>query len=174
MMDNFRYHFKRGLPFILTILLLLLLPAYRFLRKNGFSFFENRGRIKELLWARQDSIHVGDSLKKIRIESKVVGKIQQDSLAKSEKEENPISARDIKYAFYIIAGSFTNPENAKLVALKYQRLGYKTRIINMTNRNGMKAELVSVNTFNNFNAAARYLREFQSKFDSNAWIYSKK
>jgi histidinol phosphatase-like enzyme len=58
------------------------------------------------------------------------------------------------------------------VAAKYRNLGYKTSIISVTNRNGIKAELVSVNTFNNFNEAIRYLREFQSKFDSKAWIYS--
>jgi hypothetical protein len=174
MMDDFRYHFKRGLPFIITILLLMFLPALMFLRKNGFVFFENKGRIKELLWARQDSIHVGDSLKKIRIESKVVGKIQQDSLAKSEKEENPISARDIKYAFYIIAGSFTNTENAKLAAGKYRSLGYKTSIISLTDRNGIKAELVSVKAFSNLKEAEEYLKKFKKKSDPEAWIYTKK
>jgi hypothetical protein len=44
----------------------------------------------------------------------------------------------------------------------------------MTDRNGIKAELVSVKTFNNFSEASRYLREFQSKSDPEAWIYKKK
>jgi hypothetical protein len=44
----------------------------------------------------------------------------------------------------------------------------------MTNRNGIKAELVSVNTFNNYYEAVRYLKEFKIKFDPAAWIYAKK
>ena len=174
MMDNFRYHFKRVLPFIVTILLILVLPAYIFLKNNGFVFFEKKVRKEELLWEQQDKIHVADSLKKIKIESKGVKKIQQTPLGKSDKEENPISARDTRDTYYIIAGSFTNTENAKLAAGKYRSMGYKTNIISMTDRNGIKTELVSVNTFNNFDEAARYLSEFKSKFDSKPWIYSKK
>jgi hypothetical protein len=137
-------------------------------------FFEKKVRKEALLWEQQDKIHVADSLKKIKIESKGVKKIQQAPLGKSDKEENPISARDTRDTYYIIAGSFTNTENAKLAARKYRSLGYKTSIISMTDPNGIKTELVSVNNFNNFDEAARYLREFQSKSDPKAWIFSKK
>lgn len=156
------------------ILLLLFFPALWFLRENGFIFFEKKVRKEALRWAHQDSIRVADSLKKNKIESKGVKKIQQAPLGKSDKEENPISARDTRDTYYIIAGSFTNHENAKLAARKYRSLGYKTSIISMTDQNGIKTELVSVNTFNNFDEAARYLSEFKSKFDSKPWIYSKK
>jgi cell division septation protein DedD len=98
---------------------------------------------------------------------------QQDSLVMSDKD-NPVFAADTGDTYYIIAGSFTNAENANLAAVKYRSLGYKTSIISMTDRNGIKAELVSVKTFNNFSEASRYLREFQSKIDLKAWIYSKK
>ena len=172
MMDNFMYHFKRWLPFILMILLLLFFPALMFLRKNGFSFFENKVRKETLQWAPQDSIRVSDSLKKIKMGSKVVEKIQKDSLAKTDKEEHPVSAGDIRGTYHIIVGSFTDPENAKLEARKYRYLGYKTNFISMTDRNGIKTELVSVNTLNNFEEAVRYLSEFNRKFDSTAWIYS--
>ena len=168
------YHFKRGLLAIFIIILLLFFPARRFLRQNGFFLFDKKTLKEALLWARKDSIRVADSLKRIYIESNVPDDKQQDALVKPDKKENPVLAGDIRDTYYIIAGSFTNPENARLAAGKYRSRGYKTSIISMTNRNGMKAELVSVNTFNNFNAAARYLREFQIKFDSKAWIYSKK
>jgi hypothetical protein len=137
-------------------------------------FFEHKVRKEALQWAHKDSIRIADSLKKIKIESKGVKKIQQTPLGKSDKEENPVSARDIRGTYYIIAGSFTNTENAKLAARKYRSLGYKTNIISMTDRNGIKTELVSVNTFNNFDEAVRYLNEFKSKFYPSAWIYSKK
>jgi hypothetical protein len=126
------------------------------------------------LWAKQDSIRVADSLKRIKIESNVAGDKKQDFLVKSDKEENHVLAGDSRDTYYIIAGSFTDPENARLTAGKYRKQGYKTRIIGMTDQNGIKTELVSVKTFNNLNDAASYLKEFKSKFDPKAWIYSHK
>src|ERR1035437_6559253 len=174
MMDDFRYHFKRGLPFIITILLLLLVPAYIFFRKNGFLFFENKIRIEELLSAKQDKIHIADSLKRNENETKVAGGIQQDSLGKNDKDEQLVFEEDINGTYHIIVGSFTNPENAKLAAGKYRSRRYKTSIIYITGKNGVKTELVSVKSFNNLNEATRYLKEFQSKFDPKAWPYSHK
>ena len=173
MLDNFRYHFKRVLPFIVTILLILVLPAYIFLKKNGFVFFEKKVRKEALSLARQDSIHVADSLKKIKIESNVMGNKQQDSLVMSDKD-NPVFAGDIRGTYYIIAGSFTNTENAKLAAGKYRNLGYKTSIISMPDRNGIKTEYVSVKAFSNIKEAEEYLKKFKEKSDPAAWIYTKK
>jgi hypothetical protein len=174
MMDNFKYHLKRILPFIVTILLILLLPAYIFLKKNGFVFFEKKVRKVELLWEHQDSVRVADSLKRINIKSKVPVDKLQDTLVKPVKAENPSRTAETRGTYFIIAGCFANTENARLAAGKYRSRGYKTSIISMTDRNGIKAELVSVKTFNNFSEASRYLREFQSKFDPKAWIYTKK
>jgi hypothetical protein len=42
----------------------------------------------------------------------------------------------------------------------------------MTGKNGGKTELVSVKTFNNPGEAASFLKEFKSKVDHEAWIYS--
>jgi hypothetical protein len=136
-------------------------------------FFEKKVRKETLLWAHQDSIRVADSLKRIKIESNVAEDKQQDPFVKSDKE-NPVLAGDIRDTYYIIAGSFTNLENARLAAGKYRSRGYKTRIIGMTDLNGIKTELVSVKTFNNYNEAVSYLKVFKSKFDPKAWIYSKK
>jgi cell division septation protein DedD len=174
MMDNFRYHFKRGLPFIITILLLLLLPAYIFLRKNGFVFFENKGRIKEILRVQQESNHVADSLKKIEITSGVLKNKQQDSMVKPVKEENPLKAAETESTYFIIVGSFSNKGNTKQTSENYRRRGFETSIISATNRNGVKIKLVSVKAFKNLNEAEEYLKEFKEKSDPAAWIYSKK
>jgi hypothetical protein len=164
MMDNFKYRLEKYLPAIFFILLLLFFLYCWFLeRKMAFK--------EALLWAQHDSIRIADSLKRIEIETKGVEEIHIDTIFKSDREKLPVSIGEIRDTSYIIVGSFINPENAKLVAAKYRSLGYKTSIISATNRNGIKAELVSVNTFNNFNEAIRYLRGFQSKFDSKAWIY---
>lgn len=64
MMDNFMYYFKRFLPAIFIILFLLFFPVRRFLRENGFFVFGNKTLKEALLWAKQDSIRVADSLKK--------------------------------------------------------------------------------------------------------------
>jgi hypothetical protein len=173
-MDNFKYYFKRYLLAIFIIILLLFFPVRRFLRQHGFFLFDKKTLNEALLWARKDSIRVADSLKRIYIESNVPDDKQQDALVKPDKKENPVLAGDIRDTYYIIAGSFANHENAKLAAGKYRSRGYKTSIINMTNRNGIKAELVSVKTFNNYNEAVSYLKEFKSKLDPEAWIYSKK
>jgi len=174
MMDDFMYYLKRYLLAIFIIILLLFFPARRFLRQNGFFLFDKKTRKEALLWAHQDSIRVADSLKRIKIESNLPQDKQQDSTVKLNKEESPSLAGDIRDTYYIIAGSFTDPENARLTAGKYRKQGYKTRIIGMTDQNGIKTELVSVKTFNNLNDAASYLKEFKSKFDPKAWIYSHK
>ena len=173
-MDNFWYYLKRYVIVIFIIMILLFFPARRFLRNNGFFLFDKKTLNEALLWAHQDSIRVADSLKRIKIESNLPHDKQQDSTFKLNKEESPALAGDIRDTYCIIIGTFSNPENAKLAAGKYRSRGYKTSIISMTNRNGIKTELVSVKSFNNLNEATSYLREFKIKFDPKAWIYSKK
>jgi len=173
-MDNFIYHFKRVLLAIFIIILLLFFPARRFLRQNGFFLFDKKTRKEALLWAKQDSIRVADSLKRIKIESNLPQDKQQDSTFKLNKEESPALAGDIRDTYCIIIGTFSNSENARQAAEKYLRRGYKTSIISMTGKNGIKTELVSVKSFNNLNEATRYLREFKIKFDPKAWLYSHK
>ena len=167
MTDNFKYHLERYLPAVFLILLLSFFLYFRFI--------EGKKVLKETLLSaqhQQDSIRIADSLKRIEIETKGVEEIHKDSIVKSDKEKLPVSVGEIRGTYYIIVGSFTNPENAKLAVGKYRSLGYKTSIISATMRNGIKVELVSVNSFNNFNEAVRYLREFQNKFDPKTWIYS--
>jgi hypothetical protein len=132
-----------------------------FLRKNGFVFFEKKGRKDVLLWAPQDSTRVTDFYK------------QHDSLVMSDKV-NPVFAVDTGDTYYIIAGSFNNNENAQLMAGKYRNSGYKTSIISATNRNGKKTEYVSVKAFSNHKEAEEYLKKFKEKSDPAAWIYTKK
>jgi len=173
-MDNFWYYFKRYLLAIFIIILLLFFPARRFLRRHGYFLFDNKTLKEVSLWAHQDSIRVADSLKRINIKANVPEVKQQDSTVKLNKEEGPALPGDTGDAYHLIIGTFSNPENARLAAEKYRSRGYKTSIINITSRNGIKTELVSVKSFNNLNEAARYLEEFKSKYDTDAWIYSKK
>jgi hypothetical protein len=173
-MDNFWYYFKRYLLAIFFIILLLFFPARRFLRQHGYFLFDKKTLKEGMLWARQDSIRIADSLKRIKIESDAPKDKQPDPKVKIKREESSVPAGDIRDTYCIIIGTFYNPENASLAAGKYSSRGYKTSIISITNRNGIKTELVSVKSFNNLNDATRYLREFKIKFDPSAWIYSHK
>jgi hypothetical protein len=77
-MDNFWYYFKRYLLAIFFIILLLFFPARRFLRQHGYLLFDKRTLKEAMLWARQDSIRVADSLKIIKIDSDALKDKQPD------------------------------------------------------------------------------------------------
>jgi hypothetical protein len=173
-MDNFWYYFKRYLLAIFFIILLLFFPARRFLRQHGYFLFDKKTLKEAMLWARQDSIRIADSLKIIKIESDARKDKQPDPKIKINREESSVFAGDTGDAYHIIVGTFSNPQNTRLAAEKYRLMGYKTSVIVMTNRNGIKTQLVSAKSFGNFNEAASFLEEFRSKFDPDAWIYSKK
>jgi hypothetical protein len=123
-----------------------------------------------LEWARQDSIRVADSLKKIVVVKKPGEVIIEDSLG-TTREKTSFSGT-IKSKHYIIVGSFTNYSNAGICARKYFSKGYKTDLIETKNRNGSKTKLVSVRSFENIVDAKKYLNEFHRDIDPAAWIYS--
>ena len=168
MLYNCKLRITSCLLVIILISCLLSLPSCRYFEQWGF--FSNRSLNKALLWARQDSTRVADSLKRIVIVKNSEQEIKQDSFGNIKPEiRSPETTRNI---YHIIVGSFTNVENARLCEREYFRRGYKTDIIEMTIRTGKKVELVSVSTFKNISDAERYLKEFHHKIDSAAWIYS--
>ena len=162
-MSNFKYHSKR---YVLAIFFILFL-AFILLYRQGF--FENKALKSALYWEKQGKVRVADSLKKVAPVTKITEETSPDSVVRVEPEK--LGGGDFGNMYYIIIGSFISKENANLVARQFRSQGYKTSIINTTNRNGNKAELVSVRTFSNYDEAVRYLREFQSKVDPKAWLY---
>ena len=135
--------------------------------------FENKAlKMASTYWENQDGIHVSDTLKKVVPFTKAAEVTDSDSIIKFE--DIKVNSGDPGHLYNIIIGSFVNSENANFAAKQYQSYGYKTSIIRTTNHNGNKIELVSVKSFNNFNNAVEYLREFKSKVKSDAWIYPNK
>ena len=158
---------KRFLYAIILISVTLSLSSCRYFREKGLFLGKNR---KELLfWAQQDSIRFADSLKNTVVIKDVARDAKQDSVVKlvQEKASEPGSSK----MYYLIIGSYGNPENAKSIAEEYSNQGYKTDIIKTTNSRGRKIELVSIKAFDNYSDAISYRNEFYSKFSSNAWIY---
>lgn len=167
-MHNFNTHIKRYL--LLTILIpgILSIPSCIYLQDLGL--FRSRSLKKAMEWAKQDSIRVADSLKRIEVPKKSDEVTLVDSL-KSNSDKNR-SVESLKNKHHIIVGSFTNYDNAGSCAKKYFRKGYKTDLIKTINRNGSKIEMVSVRSFESIENAKKYLSEFQHDVDSAAWIYS--
>jgi hypothetical protein len=163
--------FQGCLPaiFLFSLILYILL----FWSYKGQPYFGEKARKMSLflLQQQQDSIRIADSLKRVVSVTKANEETQSDYVVKFEKEK--IFGGDVRKMYYIIVGSYINPENAKLANKQYRNLGYQTNIIRATIRNGTNADLVSIKTFNNFDEAVRYLREFRRKVDSKTWIYSK-
>ena len=139
-------------------------------------------------WAKADSARVADSLKRISVEKKIIKKALPDSVKKvirakkvfektltdslmSIDVKNPQEGKTGQH-FYIITGSFSNHYNALKEAGKYIGQGFRTTIINATNDDGARLELVSAKTFNDRDAASLFLKGFKEKYDQGAWVYS--
>ncbi len=146
---------------------IMVLPSCRFLEENGI--FHSRSLKQALLWAKQDSARVADSLKSLVI-VKNPGKIVQHDTLKNLRSKT-LSTESPKHSYHIIIGSFSNSENAKLCQIEYINKGYKTGIIETPGQNGTKIMLVSVISFENNNDAKEYLVSFKRNIDSTAWIY---
>jgi hypothetical protein len=163
-MLDFKYHKKR---YVLGISLIVLIVFF-VLFKQGV--FENKALKMAKYWDQQGRIRTSDSSKKAVTITKVNDEITLDPAVKLEEKKLPDG--DSGNMYYIIIGSYTNLENAKIVAQQYQSQGYNTAIIRTTSHNGNKTALVSVNALSNRNEAVSFLRELQSKVDGSAWIYS--
>ena len=168
--------------------LLLTFPSCRYIKQRlGLGEYSLKAAIK---WAKQDSTRVADSLKRVMADKKVSNRTLPDSMKRviSEKkafertltdslmsiDDNNLTAGDPGPGYYIICGSFTNHDNAKLAAGKYNNEGFKTAIIIASASNGSRVELVSVKIFRDRGEAGVFLKEFQSKHDPDAWLYSGK
>ena len=170
LMHKARYHNNSFFPTIVIILLFLCLPSCRYLREKGIFLDKNVKLV--LLKVKQDSILRADSLIKTGTFANSAIEAQQDPQARIEDEQ--LSGEEINNMYYIIIGSFSNPENAKLAARQYTSQGFNPSVIQTTDRNGKKIELVSARTFADYDEAAVYLKEFQSNIDPGAWIYPRK
>jgi hypothetical protein len=116
--------------------------------------------------------HVSDSFSKAIAKKKAFEKALTDSLMNIGDGKNS----DIKSGghYYIIVGSFANPENAKETAVKYSAKGFKTELIRMSKNRGADQYLVSVRDFSDYNKASVYLKDFKANGQAGAWIYTGK
>ncbi len=126
--------------------MLIFSPSCKNIRERGL--FGKKAKALEMLKARQDSIRVADSLKRVETQLKAIEEARQDSIRLAEEERRAYEARN---KYNIIVGGFVIPENANAWANEYQKMGYDAKVIKMDNS---KFDLVVAESYEQFSIAA--------------------
>lgn len=154
----------RQLAAFILVLLLISLPGCKYFKGNKL-FGKKKARELELLQARQDSLRVADSLRKVQERLQAIENARLDSIRVAEEKR----ALELKNKYNIIVGSFITPEYARNHAETYLQNGYaSTRIIPME---GGRFELVSAESYASFRQAVERLQYFQENIELGAWMY---
>lgn len=153
----------KHLTALLVIILLVVCPSCKYFK--GKWPFRKKADTMAVWQARQDSIRVADSLRKIQERLQAAENARLDSIRRAEEEQR---AWDLKYKYNIIVGSFITPEYARDYAANYRSKGYNSRIIKMKDS---RFELVSAEAHESFRKAVTRLAEFQDTVEIEAWMY---
>jgi len=153
----------RHLTALLVIILLIVFPSCKYFK--GKKLFGKKADTMAVWQAKQDSIRVADSLRKIQERLEAVQTARLDSIRRAEEE---LKAWELKNKYNIIVGSFITPEYARAYAENYRSQGYNARIIKMANS---RFELVSAEAHESFRKAVERLAEFQQTVEGEAWMY---
>jgi hypothetical protein len=151
---------------LLFIAILVFSPSCKNIRERGL--FGKKAKALEMLKARQDSIRVADSLKRVENRLRALEEARLDSIRVAEEERQAYEARN---KYNIIVGAFVIQENANAWANEYRKLGYDTRVIKMDNS---KFDLVVAESYERFSKAIKRLEQFQDTVDIDTWLYVKK
>jgi len=152
----------RHLIALTFVLLLVGLPSCKYFKSN------KKETAAALLRAKQDSIRVADSIKKVQEKLIALESARLDSINRAEEER---LAWEAKNKYNIIVGSFITPEYARKLVEVYRAQGYDPRILKME---GSRFELVSAEVHDSFRKAVERLKEFQNNIELDAWMYIKK
>ena len=153
----------RHLSAFILIVLIVVLPSCKFFKGRGL--FGKKANTMAVWQARQDSIRVADSIRKIQDELMAAEKAKIDAARKAEEER---VAKEAKFKYNIIVGSFITPQYAIELSDIYKKQGYEPRIIKMK---GSRFELVSAEAHDSFRKAFNRLKEFQDTIEIDAWMY---
>ena len=153
----------RQLTAFILIMLLVVSPSCKWLREKGFF---GKGADTMVIWrAKQDSIRVADSIRKVQERLLAIENAKLDSARKADQERKDWEK---KYRYNIIVGSFITPAYARSLSAEFAAKGYKTRILKPE---GTRFEFVSAEAHDNFRKAAERLKQFQDTVAFDAWLY---
>jgi hypothetical protein len=159
---------KRNLIIACLFLMVSVIPLYKYARK--FMNFREQHLKSEIQMARKDNTQYADSLRRALALKTSFNKTLTDTVMNLDDQKLAEGVSVVNY--YIITGSYVNPENAKAAAEQYQSQGYETTIIPTSNSKGERISMLSVGTFNNADEAKNFLQVFHQKVNRNAWLYS--
>lgn len=151
----------RQISALVFIALIVVLPSCKFFNSKG----KKQKALIELK-ARQDSINIADSLRKVEDQMLALENARIDSLNRAEEKRLAMESK-----YNIIVGAFITPEYARGFAEEYRKLGYDAQILRM---NGSKFELVAAEGHKSFRKAVDRLSAFQDTVSIDAWMYIKK
>jgi len=146
-----------------VIVLLVLTPSCKWLREKGI--FGRKADTMAVWQAKQDSLRVADSIRKVQNRLLAIENARLDSLRMVGEELNAFKS---KYRFNIIVGSFITPEYARNYSAEFASRGYKTRILKLE---GTQFEMVSAEAHESFFKAKERLRQFQDTVSIDSWMY---
>jgi len=165
---NLKDIIMRHLFAILIIVILVLSPSCKFLRSKGL--FNKKADVLEAWQAKQDSIRVADSIRKVQDQLLAI-EIENARINAEKEAEAERLATESSFKYNLIVGSFITPQYAKDYAEYYRKRGYDTKIIKME---GSRFELVSAEGHASFKKAFERLTQFQDTVDIDSWMYIKK
>jgi hypothetical protein len=151
----------RHLSSVILIVLIIVIPSCKFFKGGG----KKEKALAELL-ARQDSIRVADSIRKVQDRLLAIEIARVDSLKKADDARLAMGSK-----YNIIVGAFITPEYAKGMAEEYRKLGYDAKILKVDNS---KFELVAAEGHKSLGTAITRLNAFQDTVSIDAWMYIKK
>jgi len=152
----------RNLSAIFVIILLITLPSCKYFK--GKKLFGRKADTMAVWQAKQESIRVADSIKKVQERLQAIENARLDSIRRAEEERNALKMNK----YNIIVGSFITPEYARDHAADYRNRGYDTKIIKME---GSRFDLVSAEAHSSFSKAVTRLAQFQDTVEIDAWMY---
>lgn len=156
----------RHLLALVLLSIITLFPSCKFIKEKGWFGAGKKDRQFEMLKARQDSIRVTDSLKRIENRLRALEQARIDSIRLAEEEKQSWGNR---YKYNLIVGSFLTPEYARDWAEEYLKMGYsETRIMKME---GTGFELVSAEAHENYNRAISRLHQYLDTVNIDTWLY---
>lgn len=154
----------RHLSALILIVLLAIMPSCKYFGGKGSA----KKRAEAAMIARQDSIRVADSIRKVQNDLMAIENANLEAARKADEEK---AAFDAKFKYNIIVGSFITPEYAKNLLEDYKKQGYDPRIIKV---DGSRFELVAAEAHDSFRKAVARLKEFQDTIQVDSWMYIKK
>ncbi len=154
----------RPLAALFLIFLLAFMPSCKYFK--GKKLFGKKDKALAVMLARQDSIRVADSIKRVQEQLLAIETARLDSIRIAEEARAALASK-----YNIVVGSFITPEYAKAWSDEYRSRGYNPEIIKMENS---RFELVTAESHESLRKAVSRLDRFQDTVQVDAWIYKKK